>query len=567
MDITYSPFIKEKKVEGFIVNARDVTEGKQAEDRLTTSEKRYRELYENSPLGYQSLDIEGCFIESNTSLCWMLGYERNEVIGRWFGDFLTDESAEKFKNNFPEFKARGKVHAVPFDLVTKDGQVISVEIDGRIGHNEQGDFKQTHCVIQDVTTRKQLSSELVQHRHHLEKLVEVRTEQLSEAQQRAEVASQAKSAFLANMSHEIRTPMNAIIGLTHLMQQAGMRPEQLDRLNKIEASGDHLLSIINDILDLSKIEAGKLNLEQADFDLGDLLGDLQSLYQVHLSAKNLSFDTDLDDVPRWLRGDLTRLRQALLNYVGNAVKFTKQGSIFVRATKLDENDDGMLLRFEVTDTGVGIEPDNLVDLFAPFEQADVSTTRKYGGTGLGLVITRRLAQLMGGETGAESEFGKGSTFWFTAWLGHGQGVMPTKSSKRVERAETGFPDHYKGCHILLAEDNAINSEVAVAVLSSVGLVVDTAKNGNEVVDKVRASDYDLILMDIQMPEMDGLEATRLIRTMKGKDDLSILAMTANVFEEDRRACLEAGMNDFVAKPIDVNEMFDKLIRWLPGENL
>jgi two-component system sensor histidine kinase/response regulator len=566
VEYTSTPVFEDDKPVGAVVVFRDVTERKQAEELIAKSEKRYRELYENSPLGYLSLDIDGCFIESNMTLCWMLGYERNEIIGRWFGDFLTDESAKKFKSNFPGFKAKGEVHSVPFDMVTRDGQVISVEIDGRIGHNEQGDFKQTHCVIQDVTTRNQLTNELDRHRHHLEDLVEERTEQLSEAQQRAEVANESKSVFLANMSHEIRTPMNAIIGLTHLMQQASTMPEQTKRLDKIDVSARHLLSVINNILNISKIEAGKLALELSNFVLGDLLADLRPLYQEQIDSKSLTFETDFNDVPHWLRGDTTRLRQALLNYVGNAMKFTQQGSILIRIIKLDENDDGMLLRFEVTDTGVGIKPDRLAHLFEPFEQADPSTTRKYGGTGLGLVITRRLAQLMGGDAGAESEPGKGSTFWFTARLGHGQGVMPTAPSKRAERAETGLLNHHRGCRILLAEDNAINSEVAVAILSNGGLVVDTAENGCEAVDKVRANDYDLVLMDIQMPEMDGLEATRLIRAMKGKEHLPILAMTANVFADDRKVCSEAGMNDFVAKPIDVNEMFGKLARWLPGEN-
>jgi len=309
-----------------------------------------------------------------------------------------------------------------------------------------------------------------------------------------------------------------------------------------------------------------LILEQSDFDLNDLFDDVRSLYQEQISSKSLTFEADLNDVPCWLRGDLTRLRQALLNYVGNAVRFTQQGSIFLHVTKQDENEDGLLVRFEVTDTGIGVEPDKLSNLFEPFEQADASTTRKYGGTGLGLVITRRLALLMGGESGAESEPGKGSTFWFTAWLGHGQGVMTAAPSKRVARAETGLLRHHKGCRILLAEDNAINCEVAVALLSSAGLVVDTAVNGREAVDMVSASDYDLVLMDIQMPEMDGLEATRLIRSMKDKEALPILAMTANVFDEDRKACLGVGMEDFVAKPIEVNDLFSTLAKWVPKQN-
>ncbi|GMR15370.1 MAG: hypothetical protein BMS9Abin30_0998 [Gammaproteobacteria bacterium] len=302
-----------------IGTVQDITEHKLAEDLLAKNEKRYRELYQNSPLGYQSLDAEGCFIESNPSLCWMLGYEHNEMVGRWFGDFLTHVSAEKFKLNFPRFKAKGAVHAVPFDMVTKDGRIISVEIDGRISHDEQGNFKQTHCVIQDVSARKQLEEELDQQHQHLEELVEERTAQLAKALERAEAASQAKSTFLANMSHEIRTPMNAIVGLIHLMQQAGATPEQTERLDKIEASAGHLLSIINDILDISKIEAGKLTLEQSDFHLDAIFDHVQSLVKEQVRSRGLTLEIDRNEVPHWLRGDLTRLRQALLNYVGKPI--------------------------------------------------------------------------------------------------------------------------------------------------------------------------------------------------------------------------------------------------------
>lgn len=536
----------------------DITARKQAEEQL----RKLALAVEQSPESIVITDLDAKIEYVNGAFLRNSGYSREEVIGQnprmLHSGKMSQENYAALWNTL----SQGQTWKGEFFNRRKDGsEYVEFAI---ITPIRQPDGHITHYVAvkEDITEKKLMANELDRHRHHLEELVASRTAELESARAMADAANQSKSSFLANMSHEIRTPMNAIIGLTYLLRQSTSASEQNIRLDKIDAAAQHLLSIINDILDLSKIEAGCLELEQTDFSLKEILDHISSLIADQSRAKGLSIEINNANVPQWLRGDPTRLRQALLNYAGNAVKFTERGTISLRAELVEESGEGLLVRFEVKDTGIGIAKENLPTLFEAFAQADVSTTRKYGGTGLGLAITQRLANMMGGETGVASTLGQGSAFWFTARLQRGHGVMPAKSRQQSEDAELMLRQNYAGARLLLAEDNPINREVALELLNRVGLSVDAAENGRIALDKLRANNYALVLMDVQMPEMDGLTVTRAIRAEPGYALLPILAMTANAFDEDKRACLAAGMNDFVSKPAIPEILYATLLHWL-----
>ena len=430
-----------------------------------------------------------------------------------------------------------------------------------------------HGFLTDISRQRRDQLELERYRHHLEELVEARTAELAEATDAAQAASLAKSAFLANMSHEIRTPMNAIIGLTYLAQSDAVEPVQQQRLQKVANAAEHLLSVINNVLDFSKIEAGKVQLERVEFTVDEVLDNIANMTLQGAAAKGLKVECDIAPAlsGRTLLGDPQRITELLLNFAGNAVKFTDRG--FVRLSAQVEgapSPQRLAVRFEVQDSGIGIAPEAQARLFQDFEQADKSTTRRYGGTGLGLAICRRLADLLGGSVGVDSTPGKGSRFWFQV------NVEPaTMNDEHAPEANTLARSHtarerlaaLAAAHprkLLLAEDNPVNQEVAVALIGSTGLVVDVAADGQQAVDMVASGDYALVLMDVQMPVMDGLDATRAIRRLPQGAELPILAMTANAFDEERQRCLDAGMDDHVAKPVVAEQLFSTLHDWLSG---
>jgi len=505
----------------------------------------------------------GVFVAVNPAFARRRGFTPDEMVGKPIMSVFPADIHPEVRRRIEALDRDG--HGVfESEHITRYGDRFPVLLDITVTKSEDGVPTARVAYAVDISERVAADRELARYREHLEDLVAVRTSELTDAKAAAEVATHAKSAFLANMSHEIRTPLNAILGMSHVIRTSGLSPEQGERFTKLEASARHLLNVINSILDISKIEAGKFELEDEPVDVGRITSTCISILTERAQIKHLGLVRQVGPMPSGLHGDALRIQQALLNYISNAIRFTDNGGITIKVETIEESITDALLRFSVTDTGIGVEPEALERLFKAFEQADNSLTRKYGGTGLGLAITMRIARLMGGDAGGESVPGKGSTFWFTVRLRKDGTLSPAQEAIAPEDVEQQLRCNHGHARILLAEDEPFNQEIFQTILAEIGFEVDLANDGLEAITKASECRYDLILMDMQMPKVNGLDATRQIRQLPGGDTVPIIALTANAFQEDRRRCMEAGMNDFVSKPVDPPGLFGVLLHWLEG---
>ena len=538
----------------FIVE--DITARRQMEERLQVSEQRHRLLADNAIDVILTTDLAGRYSYVSPSVEKLLGFGPDEIVGHSMEDVLAPGSLPIAEAYFKELRAdllAGRPLS-PFraelEQRRKDGSTVWTDVTASPLLNTDGSFVEILGVARDISERKR-------YEHDLRQVYDA-----------AEAANAAKSEFLAHMSHEIRTPMNAVLGLAQVLEREPLAANQRDMVERIRTAGQSLLAILNDVLDLSKIEAGQLRIEPRPFELEPLLANLDSLMGQAARAKGLALKIEMPATqPGLLVGDRLRLEQVLFNLTGNAIKFTERGEVTLLVETLEASASALRLRFEVRDSGIGIDPEALSHLFAPFTQADAGIGRRFGGTGLGLSICKRLVGLMGGEIGAESKPGEGSVFWFE--LPFARGVEGEAAAPVGRKAAVPSGPRLVGAHLLVVDDSAMNRDLVERALALEGAIATQAADGQQALQllRTRPEGFDAVLMDVQMPVMDGLTAMRLIRGELGILDLPIIAFTAGVRDEQQAIARAAGANDVLAKPMDLDEMAELLSKWVKPRNL
>ncbi len=541
---------------------KDITVMRKAQGDLVRSEETLNRAQAVAKIGNWSLDIATGKLEWSKESYRLFGREEGTPVTQ--ADFVayTHPDDREMAISAWEYAMNTRTPFFVDHRIVVEEEILWVREQGYVELDTEGKPLFWLGTVQDIT-----------HLKETELLLQETNQQLTIKSIAADEANRAKSEFLANMSHEIRTPMNGVIGMSSILLESGLSPEQREYAEIVSRSGESLLVLINDILDFSKIESGKLELEQIDFNLQQILDDINRLlaYRAHDAGLMLTYAID-PEVPVLLKGDPGRLRQVVTNLVGNALKFTQRGSVTVSAALVSDQGGVAIVKFSIVDTGIGIPASRVSALFTPFTQVDASTTRKYGGTGLGLAISKQLAELMGGEIGIVSEEGSGSTFWFTARF---EKQSPKAiESKHDNRGTTSAQDtilttatkrEAHTAHILLAEDNHINQKVALHMLKTIGLTVDAVADGQQAIEALTKVKYDLVLMDCMMPVMNGYDATARIRDLNSEvlnHHIPIIAMTANAMKEDRDKCIEAGMDDYVSKPVKKDQLALVLEKWL-----
>ncbi len=539
MESDIVPIFQDQKFLGHLMLFRDITEKKEAHKILQRSEEKYRSIIENMYLGLLQVDNEENIMDVNNSMCQMLGYTKEELVGHKTTDLLGVSKDIDVLANVQLQRNEGKSSVYEMRVKRKDNSEFYVFISGAPLYNEKNEKIGSLGIHLDITQRKELEQDLMV------------------ARTKAEESAHAKEIFLANMSHEIRTPMNAILGMTNLLMNSSLDSKQLSYLDAIKTSSNNLMVIINDILDFSKIEAGKLSIEKVGIEFHKVMQNVINQLSFRADEKNILLINKIDhDIPDILVTDPTRLTQIFLNLLSNAVKFTHKGSVTLKSSLIERRGNQCRIHIQVIDTGIGIDADKISTVFDSFSQEDASTTRKYGGSGLGLTITRQLVELFGGRIQVKSKKGVGTEFYF---------VLPFEigNVNDLPKDDSGadMEIDLRGTRVLVAEDHQINQFLAKTILESWGVEVTIAENGLDAVNAVSNMDYDIILMDMQMPEMDGLQATREIRHILNRD-IPIIALTANAVKGDQEKCLDAGMNDYLSKPFEQKDLQRIMQKWI-----